>query len=177
MARLIACFALLVGCAAAVTLQQLSPDDLINQSTAIVRCRVAGSYVALTAGELYTHYRVQVSTRLKGTALDVTEVVFPGGTLGNMRQTIPGMPRLQEGREYVLYLWTSKTSGLTFVTGFQQGIFNVATDPDGTAVLQRAAMSEMILDAHGKPVSDVSTRVRLQDMMNRVAALTRGAGR
>lgn len=162
--------------ARAVTLRQLSMDELIAQSTAIVQGRVLGSYTTLLNGEVYTHVKVQVSSRWKGVSADVADIVFPGGAAGRVRQSIPGVPRLQEGQQYVLYLWTNR-AGLTFVTGFQQGIFSVSQGADGQAMVQRSSVSEMMLDGNGKPVSDSPVRMPLQDMLTRVTLLTRGGTR
>jgi hypothetical protein len=177
MGRLYACRALILILAAApvtaVTLQQLSSDDLINQSTAIVRCRVTTSYTATRGSEVFTHYRLRVAETWKGAT--VTDVAFPGGAVNGLRQSVAGIPRLQEGQEYVLYLWTNPRSGMTFVTGFQQGIFQVTQDTSGQNMVQRASTSEMMLDAQGKPAIDVATRSKLQEMSSRVAFLSHGA--
>ena len=166
-----ALFLLLAGASAtAVTLQQLSSDDLISQSTAIVRCRVTAAYTAEQGGEVFTHYRLRVAETWKGAA--ITDIAFPGGVVHGSRQSVVGIPRLQEGQEYVLYLWTNPRSGLTFVTGFQQGIFQVTQDASGQSMVQRAVTSEMMLDAQGKPAVDVATRSKLQDMSSRVALLS-----
>ncbi|MGH8323719.1 MAG: hypothetical protein ACRETD_07990, partial [Steroidobacteraceae bacterium] len=45
----------------ATTLQQLSLDDMIQKSTAIVRARVTGTYTAARGRIIYTHYTVQVT--------------------------------------------------------------------------------------------------------------------
>lgn len=166
----------LVTSASAVTLQQLSMDELIGQSTAIVRGRVLTSYAELSHGEVFTHVKVQVSERWKGASADVADIVFPGGSVGRVRQSIPGVPMLLEGQEYVLYLWTNR-SGLTFVTGFQQGIFAVTSGDDGQPTVQRSTTSEMMLDRGGRPVTDSPVRMRLQDMSTRVALLSRGTTR
>ena len=168
------CVALAPG--RAVTLRQLSMDELIGQSTAIIRGRVITSYATVNHGEVLTRVKVQVSEHWKGPSPDVAEIVFPGGAVGGVRQSIPGMPRLQEGQEYVLYLWTNR-AGLTFVTGLQQGVFTVSPGADGQVMVQRPAISEMMLDRAGRPVADSPLRMRLQDMSSRVAVLTRGASR
>lgn len=182
MKALTACVAALAGLylavtpARAVTLQQLSMDDLISQSTAIIRGRVLTSYTTVNGGEVLTHFKVQVSDRWKGVSADVADIVFPGGAAGAVRQSIPGIPHLQEGREYVLYLWTNR-AGLTFVTGFQQGIFAVSQSADGQLIVQRPAISEMLLNRGGRPVAGTPMRLPLQDMSTRVALITRGTSR
>ncbi len=167
---------LAAGPARAVTLRQLSMDELIAQSTAIVQGRVLGSYTTLNQGEVLTHVKVQVSARWKGDSADVAEIVFPGGAAGHRRQSIPGMPQLLEGQQYVLYLWTNR-AGMTYVTGFQQGIFTVSAGADGQKMVQRSSTSEMMLDQAGKPVADSPVRMPLQEMLTRVTLLSRGTAR
>ena len=179
MSRAIACAVLYLAAApvGAVTLQQLSMDELIARSTAIIQGRVLGSYAAWSNGEVFTHVQVQVSACWKGASAGVADLVVPGGTLpSRVRQSIPGVPHLGEGQEYVLYLWTNR-AGLTFVTGFQQGVFEVSQAADGQLMVQRPATSEMMLDRGGKPVADSPVRMRLQDMLSRVTLANRGAPR
>src|SRR5436190_854703 len=78
----------------AATLQRLSMDELTDKATCIVRGRVSDSYAAYTGATVYTHYRVQVSERWKGTGGSIVEVMVPGGVAKGVRQTYVGMPRL-----------------------------------------------------------------------------------
>src|SRR4051794_20313659 len=103
-----------------VTMQQLSVDDLAVKSTAIVRGRVMDSYTTMSGPTVYTHYHVTVSDTWKGAIGGTVDVAVPGGTSGAIRQTYPGIPQLNIGQEYVIYLWTSGVSGITMPTGFSQ---------------------------------------------------------
>src|SRR5450759_2270431 len=100
----------------AATLEQLSFDEMVEKSTAIVRGRVVGSYTTSKGSLIYTHYRVLVSERWKGPAASEADLVVPGGTLGRSVQSFPGAPKLAPGADYVLFLWTAK-SGLTHIIG------------------------------------------------------------
>src|SRR5215467_8138618 len=71
------------------TLERLSLDDMITKSTAIVRGTVTGSHTTLQAPLIYTHYTIQVTERLKGAGASSVDVVVPGGTVTNVRQTFP----------------------------------------------------------------------------------------
>ncbi len=88
--------------ASAATLQQLSMQQMTQSATAIVRATVTGSSASFTGSTIYTHYKLQVSETWKGTA--VTEVMLPGGVAGGLRQSFPGVPQLQTGTEYMLFL-------------------------------------------------------------------------
>src|SRR5271169_2243172 len=88
----LASVALLVP-ASATTLLQMSMNDLILQSTAIVRARITGTRsVAASRGDIYTYYQLQVSETLKQGAILPAEVAVPGGVYGNLRQIGIGSP-------------------------------------------------------------------------------------
>src|SRR5262245_108741 len=108
----------------AATLSRLTLDDMINQSTAIVRARISGSYGAARGQIIYTFYQSQVTARFKGAEQSTIEVALPGGAADGVRQAFPGTPQLTEGKEYLLFLWTSR-SGLTQIIGLTQGLFDV----------------------------------------------------
>jgi hypothetical protein len=151
-------------------MQQLSMDDLAVQSTAIIRGQVTSSYTAFSGPTVYTHYRVTVTETWKGSAAVTVDVALPGGTAGNIRQSYPGVPQLSSGTDYVLYLWTSPTSGITFPTGFSQGIFSVTGTTTSGLLTSRAATSELMIGPTGHPVQDRAVSMLLSDMKSQVAA-------
>ncbi len=151
----------------ASTLEKLGLDEMTQKSTAIVRARVSGSFGAVHGQRIYTHYRVEVSETWKGSATGSLDVVVPGGTAAGLRQTISGAPKLVEGREYVLFLWTSPT-GLTHIIGLSQGVFDIRTEASGELTAARPASSELMLDGAGNPVRDQAVRLRLKDLRTRV---------
>ena len=157
--------------AQAATLERMSLDEVIDKSTAIVRGRVAGSYVAQHGQVLYTHYTIAVSDRMKGSAASHADVVVAGGTLGKTTQTFPGSPILTAGQEYVFCLWTSK-GGLTHVMGLTQGLFNVSTDVvSGEVTISRGQSESVMLDgATRRPVMDRPVRMKLREFSVRVSS-------
>ncbi len=157
--------------AQAATLERMSLDEVIDKSTAIVRGRLAGSYVAQHGQVIYTHYTITVSDRMKGSAASQVDIVVAGGTLGKTTQTFPGSPTLTIGQEYLFCLWTSK-AGLTHVIGLSQGLFNVSTDAaSGEVTISRGPTDSAMLDgATGRPVMDRPVRMRLRDFSVRVAS-------
>ena len=66
----------------AATLVQLSLADMIGQSTAIEHAKVLSSWAAFSGPAIFTHYKLQVSERLKGTA--ISEIVAFGGDAGGV---------------------------------------------------------------------------------------------
>jgi hypothetical protein len=150
-----------VAAASAATLRQLSMDELTQSATAIVRARVVGSTASLSGSTIYTHYKLQVTETLKGAAL--SDVVLPGGVVKGVRQSFPGVPELQQGPEYVLFLWTSST-GLTHVLGMSQGVFNISQLSDGSLQMGRGRIAETVHDAAGRVVVDQPVSLRLSDL-------------
>lgn len=164
-------FALLLAkVAPAATLQQLSMDQMNQLATSVVRARVTGSSADFaTSGAsstIYTHYKLAVSEVWKGTA--TTEVELPGGDVNGVKQTFPGVPELRVGGEYILFLWKSPSTGIIHTLGLTQGIFEIATGADGSAVVNRKQSGEVMLDASGHRVSDRAISMKLADLRSRV---------
>lgn len=155
----------------ATTLQQLSLNEMIQQSTGIVRARVVGSVAVFHGSNIYTHYRVQVLEMLKSsdlrTASKAIEVAVPGGRMSGVRQAVAGAPSLSLGNEYVLFLWTGP-SGTTQLMGLSQGLFHVTEDAEGNLVLDRPATGELMLDRNGQPVQDRAVHLSMPDLRSQV---------
>jgi len=151
----------------AATLEQLSFDEMTAQATDIVYALVLGSHVAVKGDSIYTHYSVQVQERWKGTVQPVMDVVLPGGIAGGLRQSFAGVPQLEIGRKYAMFLWTGG-SGKTQVIGLTQGLFDVEESVAGELIASRGRSSELMLDRSGKAVQDQAVRMPLRDMSSRV---------
>ena len=170
------CLAWSVAQLGAATLSRLTLDDMINQSTSIVRARISGSYAAQRGQLIYTFYQAQVTGQWKGGIQSAVEIAVPGGTLDGVRQAFPGTPQLTEGKEYVFFLWTSK-SGLTQIIGLTQGLFDVTVDAGGTSTVSRGATSNSMLDPHtGQLVKDQAIQMQIKDLGVRISTtLAKGA--
>jgi len=152
------------------TLQQLSMNDLIVKSTAIVHGKVTASYAAFNNKIIYTHYTIQVSERFKGPSQNSIDVVVPGGTVGTLRQTFAGTPEFSVGDDYVFFLWTSR-AGLTQVMGLTQGLFAVAEDGSTDPETTRTASRETMLNAKsGQPVKDQTVTMKLSQLRSLIAS-------
>lgn len=151
----------------ATTLEQLSVDQMIQQSTSIVCGKVLGSTTVMRGNLVFTQYQVRITDRWKGSTGAEMSVFAPGGRFGSITQVFPGAPTLGEGSEYVLFLWTSRT-GLTQVIGLNQGLFDVRRDSKGEPLLYRRAISQSMVDSSGKVVEDTPVSMRLRDMVNRI---------
>jgi hypothetical protein len=154
--------------AGAATLQQLSTNQMAQSATAVVRARVTGSSADFSGSTIYTHYRLQVSEVWKGGG--ATEVMLPGGVANGYRQSFPGVPALQTGSEYVLFLWTSQKTGITHLLGFSQGLFNIVPQSDGSIQATRPLIGEGMIDAKGRPVKDQAVHMNLADLKAEVSS-------
>jgi hypothetical protein len=155
-----------IGATQGSTLQQLSMDDMIQKSTMIVRGRAHMTGAGFRGSIIYTHYQVQVSETYKGFAAPQWDVAVLGGVANGIQQRFAGAPALNEGEDYVFFLWTSKT-GLTQIIGLSQGLFAVTAGASNPMVV-RAASTETMLNAQGQQVTDSDIRMQLTDLRSRI---------
>lgn len=149
------------------TLQQLSLESMIQKSTEIVSGRVVSTATVMRGPVVYTCYRVAVASQWKGNNPKETEVCVPGGRFGGVVQTFSGAPKLDSGRQYLLFLWTPR-GGLTQVVGLSQGVFELSSDAKGELVLRRGASHELMIDSSGKLVEDAPVSMRYREMVDRI---------
>jgi len=157
------------------TLRQLSLDDMIRQSTTIVRGKAQQTSSSFHGSMIFTHYRIQVTETLKGQAASQIDIGVPGGIAGAVDQRYAGAPTLSSTQDYILFLWTSK-SGLTQVIGLSQGLFAVLTNAAHQPLIVRAAATERMLDASGQPVTDSDIQMLLSDLRIRIQAVLSARG-
>lgn len=159
----------------ATTLEKMPVDDMARKSTAIVRGRLSGTGAGAQRGSvIYTVYRLQVSEILKGNVGPTAEVFVPGGSFGGYRQSFAGSPVLEQGVEYVVFLWTSP-KGVTQVIGLGQGVFEVKLGASGEAMLTRGPVDAQFVDATGRPVEDAGLKLTLSGLKQTVARQQREA--
>lgn len=158
--------------AGATTLEKMSVEEMVQQSTAIVRGRAAAAGSVQRGSMIYTVYRLQVTEVLKGSVSSSAEVYVPGGTYGRYRQSIAGSPVLEPGVEYVLFLWASPR-GLVQVIGLSQGVFQIKTAADGGEALFRSKIEAEFVDRQGRAVEDNGMKLSLaglRELINQMGA-------
>jgi hypothetical protein len=162
----------------AAILERLSLDQLTQQSTTIVRAKVVGSYAEFSGSMIYTHWKIQVVDRWKGLDRSTMEILIPGGRTRELHQDVAGAPELWTGKEYLLFLWTSK-SGSTYITGLSQGLFELGKNASDEWVVSRPASGEPMLDrVSWTLVKDESIQMRYAEITSRISApLAQGGGR
>lgn len=155
------------------TLQQLTLNDMILKSTAIVRGQAQQTSASFHGPIIYTHFTIQVAEVLKGPAATQIDVAVPGGATGGRTQTFSGAPSLVNGQNYVFFLWTSKT-GLTQVIGLSQGLFAVITNPSGQAMVVRAAATERMVNSSGQVVPQSDIQMLLSTLRTQIQSVLSG---
>jgi hypothetical protein len=159
----------------AAILERLSLDELTQQSSAIVRAKVVGSYAEFGGSMIYTHWKVQVVEKWKGPDRSTIEVLIPGGSARGLHQDVAGAPKLLIGKEYLFFLWTSK-SGSTYITGLSQGLLELAKNASDEWVVSRPASGEPMLDhTTWTLVKDENIQMPYSEFTARISAtLTQG---
>jgi len=153
----------------ATTLEQLSVDQMVQRSTAIVRGKVLDSSSRMFGRVICTVYRVQVTERLKGSTPTIVEVAVPGGTHQGLRLTFPGTPKPAPGTEYVFFLWQG-TTGTNVILGLSQGLFDIVKSANGDVILSRGATSADFVDGKGLPVTDHGMRISMRELAQKLGA-------
>lgn len=165
--------AILLGGAAessAATLEQLSPERLISESTEIVRGKVTYCVATYRPPVIWTMCEVAVSERYKGVEAAKVMVAVPGGIAQSLgiRQSYAGAPTLEREKEYLFFLWQGK-SGMKQIMGLSQGLLSIVKDEKGNLIAYRGKTEERMLDASGREVTDTDFRMRLTEMRAKIA--------
>lgn len=160
----------------AATLEKMSLPELIRESTAIVRGRALDQRTVRQGPLIYTLARFEVLEQWKGPQAPQVEIALPGGTMGNLSQRFGGVPQLESGREFVVFLWTGP-SGRTQITGLSQGLFEVLRAPDGQVrVIRQPSADLMLAPGSGTPVRNSALDLPLVDLAAQIqSSETRGS--
>lgn len=115
------------------TVKQLDLPELAQQAEIIADVTVTGiqCYWASPAGAKAIHTRVTFSLNsapLKGQATSPFTLDFLGGTLGNHRMEVSGMPKLQVGDRLILFSYGPDKTFVSPVIGLDQGALRVIRD-------------------------------------------------
>ncbi|MBM3760730.1 MAG: hypothetical protein FJW36_10845 [Acidobacteria bacterium] len=163
---------LMPGVSCAATLEQLSEERLINDSTEILRGTVAYCNQTYRPPVIWTVCEVNVTEAFKGSPGAKVQVAIPGGTAAGFRQSFEGSPTLTRNTEYVFFLWQGK-SGLKQIMGLSQGLMNIAKDDKGNLIIVRNKSNEQMVNASGQPVEDTGLSMPLATLRKRTARGTR----
>ena len=126
------------------------------ESTAIVigKCVEKKSFWNENRDKIFTRVKITIDETIKGGVAGETEVLVPGGRVGNIIYEVSDMPVFAEGEESVVFLW-KHPSGDNLVTGALHGKLKVYTDK---ASGKKAIKSER---DHEKPDQKEKPKLRL----------------
>jgi hypothetical protein len=168
----------LFACASlwAATLEQLSLEEMVLQSSAIVRARAVGSHSIRDGSLIYTIVELEVLDQWKGERVARREVALPGGQVGAFNQHFGGVPVLAPDQEFVAFLWTGP-SGRTQLLGLSQGFFEVARDARGQMLVHRKPNADLMLDPRSSmPVPYPAIEMSLQALVTKIHAVSAAGG-
>jgi hypothetical protein len=115
------------------TTQQLDLPELVRQAEIIADVTVTAvqSYWVSPAGGKAIHSRITFSLNsapVKGQVTSPFTLDFLGGTLGNRKVEVSGMPKLQVGDRLILFSYGVDKTFVSPVVGFDQGVLRVIRD-------------------------------------------------
>ncbi|HEY7616045.1 MAG TPA: hypothetical protein VH744_04520 [Terriglobales bacterium] len=168
----------LVACALlpAATLEQLSLDDMVWQSSAIVRAKAGQSRSIRNGALIYTLVEVEVLDQWKGERVARREIALPGGRVGALRQHFGGVPLLTPGQEFVAFLWTG-ASGRTQILGLSQGLFDVIRDAQGRILVRRKPTGDLMLTpGSATPTPYLEIEMPLEALVAKILSATAAGG-
>ena len=112
----------------ATTFACLTFADLAKKSTAVARLRCVGSKTMWDHGELWTETQFAVVEIHKGSLPPSVAIRLMGGSDGNLRSYVDGVPQFRAGEEVYLFLWNRPGESYR-VLGWSQGTFRIARNP------------------------------------------------
>ena len=164
-----ALLAILAVPSAAATLEQMSLDDIVRESTAIVRGRAAESHGVRSGALIFTVTRFEVAEQWKGQPSAQIDIWLPGGQVGSLSQTFGGVPRLPAGQDFVAFLWTGP-SGRTQVIGLSQGLFSIEKRGAEAVAIRKASADLMLQPDSFRPVQSAAIELPLGELKAQVEA-------
>ena len=162
----------LVICGHALTVQQLDLKGLCKRAERILRVTVldiSSGTVEVGGGKLpTTTYRLQVKEALGGAETGVIDVKVVGNVKadepkGKFRRLDPpdGIPRLQQGGDYLVFTTRASRIGLVSFVGLEQGCFRVYTQDKKEWAVNGADNSGLGLPKSGPALySDLAQQIR-----------------
>jgi hypothetical protein len=118
----------------AVTVLPATFEELVRESVSVVHGRVAEVRGRWTADRrtIESVVTLEVAEVLKGTDVEATTFVVPGGTAGDRILVMPGAPVFRAGDDVVVFL-RGRAPALPQPVGLALGVYRVANGPDGVA--------------------------------------------
>jgi len=160
----------------AATLEQLSLDEMVRQSSDIVRAKAGQSHSIRDGALIYTLVEVEVLDQWKGERVSRRAIALPGGRIGGFSQQFGGVPLLVPDQEFVAFLWTGP-SGRTQILGLSQGFFEVIRDAQGRIRIHRKPTADLMLaPGSAAPVLYADIEMPLEELVASIRAASAAGG-
>ena len=157
------------GAARATSVRRMEIGEIGRRADVVLIGTVEGSRTRLSTApggktRIFTDYEIVDVSTWKGSVETQNHVLsFAGGTLHGRSLGVEGMPVLEEGRRYLLFLGANEP--LCPAVGWGQGIYRVDEDAGGRLLVRRA-------DGEGGPAAPLA---EFLDALDRAGV--RGEGR
>jgi len=166
-------FALLlfVKTAGGTTVERLSLSEITSRAARIVELRIREVATARDAkNRIFTRYRAEVLTNLKGAEYKDIEWTSPGGTMGDETLVIPGVPNFSLYEEAILFLSEPSRSGIVVPIGLGQGAFRARFDTKRKKAFVKPDLAglELLDPATGKRVEASAAEWEREVFINEV---------
>lgn len=143
-------FILLVSASVGATsLRERPVSDLSRDAREIYRVKILGTNFVKAKGQVWTEYEAQVLEAFKGDTPSARRVRLhmPGGLDGDKGLRIMGLPRMEVGHEYIVFLEDPlRLEGLHRLTDWSAYV--VGRDQEGRRYVQSAHVAEKASHSH-----------------------------
>jgi hypothetical protein len=141
-------------------------DSLVSSANTIFVGEVMNVRSVWIAGPrgraIVTDVTFKVEDVWKGAVGAVTQLEFLGGTIGDTRMEVAGMPEFLEGQRSVLFV-SSQVKAISPLVGFSHGRMRIEKDPYGVDRVRPADVGAQRVDA-----LQAATPMRLTDLATAV---------
>jgi hypothetical protein len=128
------CTLFMAGVARSTTVIPPTFESLVSSANTIFVgevMNVRAEWIATAQGRaIVTEVTFKVEDVWKGAAGAVTQLEFMGGTIGDTRMEVVGMPEFHEGQRSVLFV-SSQVKAISPLVGFWHGRMRIEKDPYG----------------------------------------------
>jgi hypothetical protein len=150
------------GFVQATTLQKLSFDRLIGEADLIIMGRVEELKTRQVSDRrsMTTIVTVSIERQFKGPKVSSVTIEQPGGSVGDIAQGVPGLPKFSSGEDVILFL-KRQPGGAFNIVGGKEGKFTAKTQPGSKEEV----------------VEDFAHRIEaLESFLNRLTSMIKGGG-
>jgi hypothetical protein len=125
--------------AAATSVVPVTVEELTRRADAVVVATPRAARSQWLGGQIVTDVELEVHASARGSLVpgDTVTLRRPGGIVGRIGQEIPGVPSLELGRQYVVFL--ARGPGVFYLAHLTAAVLPMAAAPDGTVTVQPPA--------------------------------------